>query len=273
MPVGEARRRCEEILETHASKLRVTASALRALAGLAAQQGHFDEAAAFMARDRSITDELGSPPHRCRRSGALRLGADAGRRPTCSRGRGPAWVRQPAGDGRPLLRFDARRPARADPLRAGPPRRGARADRSRPRRVVRPTISTRRSSGAGRARRCSRGAARRWRPSGSPGRGSSWPGRPTSSTCAPRRCSTSRRSCSRAGGRTRRSGGRGRDRALRAEGERGRGARAHARCSLAGARQHRSGRAAVVHRLGADADLEAVRGVGRVDDGEVLEGA
>lgn len=59
MPVREARRRCEDILETHASKLRVTASALRALAGLAAQQGHFEEAVAFMARDRSITDELG----------------------------------------------------------------------------------------------------------------------------------------------------------------------------------------------------------------------
>jgi ATP/maltotriose-dependent transcriptional regulator MalT len=43
----------------HASKLRVTASALRALAGFAAQQGNFDEAAEFMARDRSITDELG----------------------------------------------------------------------------------------------------------------------------------------------------------------------------------------------------------------------
>ncbi|HVN61815.1 MAG TPA: BTAD domain-containing putative transcriptional regulator [Gaiellaceae bacterium] len=60
MPVAEARRRCEEILETHTSKLRVTASALRALAGLAAQQGRFDEAEEFMARDRSITDELGT---------------------------------------------------------------------------------------------------------------------------------------------------------------------------------------------------------------------
>ncbi len=59
MPVVDARRRCEEILEQHASKLRVTASALRALAGLAAQQGRFDEAEDFMARDRSITDELG----------------------------------------------------------------------------------------------------------------------------------------------------------------------------------------------------------------------
>ncbi len=60
MPVEEGRRRCEEILETHASKLRVTASALRALAGLAAQQGRFDEASDFMARDRAITDELGT---------------------------------------------------------------------------------------------------------------------------------------------------------------------------------------------------------------------
>ena len=60
MPVAEGRRRCEEILETHASKLRVTASALRALAGLAAQQGRFDEADVFMARDRSITQELGT---------------------------------------------------------------------------------------------------------------------------------------------------------------------------------------------------------------------
>ena len=60
MPVAEGRRRCEEILETHASKLRVTASALRALAGLAAQQGHFAEAEEFMARDRAITDELGT---------------------------------------------------------------------------------------------------------------------------------------------------------------------------------------------------------------------
>ena len=59
MPVVDARRRCEEILEQHPAKLRVTASALRALAGLAAQQGRFDEAAEFMARDRSITDELG----------------------------------------------------------------------------------------------------------------------------------------------------------------------------------------------------------------------
>jgi DNA-binding SARP family transcriptional activator len=60
MPVTEGRRRCEEILESHASKLRVTASALRALAGLAAQQGRFDEAEEFMARDRSITGELGT---------------------------------------------------------------------------------------------------------------------------------------------------------------------------------------------------------------------
>ena len=60
MPVVEGRRRCEEILETHGSKLRVTASALRALAGLAAQQGRFDEADEFMARDRAITAELGT---------------------------------------------------------------------------------------------------------------------------------------------------------------------------------------------------------------------
>jgi len=60
MRVAEGRRRCEEILETHASKLRVTASALRALAGLAAQQGRFEEAEDFMARDRAITGELGT---------------------------------------------------------------------------------------------------------------------------------------------------------------------------------------------------------------------
>ncbi len=60
MPVVEGRRRCEEILETHGSKLRVTASALRALAGLAAQQGRFGEADEFMARDRAITAELGT---------------------------------------------------------------------------------------------------------------------------------------------------------------------------------------------------------------------
>jgi len=59
MAVDEGRRRCGEILEMHAQKLRVTASALRALAGLAAQQGRFDEAAGFMARDRAIIDELG----------------------------------------------------------------------------------------------------------------------------------------------------------------------------------------------------------------------
>lgn len=58
-PVEEARRRCEEILESNAHKLRVTASALRALAGLAAQQGRFEEASTFMARDRVITEELG----------------------------------------------------------------------------------------------------------------------------------------------------------------------------------------------------------------------
>ncbi len=60
MPVDEGRRRCEEILATHASKLRVNASALRALAGLAAQQARFDDADEFMARDRAITDELGT---------------------------------------------------------------------------------------------------------------------------------------------------------------------------------------------------------------------
>ena len=238
MPVAEGRRRCEEILETHASKLRVTASALRALAGLAAQQGRFDEAEEFMARDRSITDELGTRLTRGRGVGALRLGADACRRPVRGRGRGPARVRQPARDGRPLVGLDPRRRARADPLRTGPARRGARADRARPRRVVarrpphadpvaraaREGARAARGDGGGRAARPGGGRARR---------ADRLPERARDGAARPRRGPPRGRARGRGGRRRRGRGG-----AVRAEGERRR-AGALTRPCLAGARLHR----------------------------------
>ncbi|HEX6699176.1 MAG TPA: BTAD domain-containing putative transcriptional regulator [Gaiellaceae bacterium] len=59
MPVKAAIERCNEVLEETRAEGRVAASALRALAGLHAMEGRFDEAWAFMERDRALLRELG----------------------------------------------------------------------------------------------------------------------------------------------------------------------------------------------------------------------
>ncbi|TML13965.1 MAG: hypothetical protein E6G33_10965 [Actinobacteria bacterium] len=59
MPVKLAIQRCNEVLEETRAEGRVAASALRALAGLHAMEGRFDEAWALMERDRALLRELG----------------------------------------------------------------------------------------------------------------------------------------------------------------------------------------------------------------------
>jgi class 3 adenylate cyclase len=59
LPVAEGIRRCQEILDRPDEQRRVRASALRALAGLKAMQGEFDEARATLATCRAILADLG----------------------------------------------------------------------------------------------------------------------------------------------------------------------------------------------------------------------
>jgi tetratricopeptide (TPR) repeat protein len=59
LPVGQAVRRCEEVLERPVGQQRIEASACRALAVLKAMQGEFDESRTLVARDRAILEELG----------------------------------------------------------------------------------------------------------------------------------------------------------------------------------------------------------------------
>jgi tetratricopeptide (TPR) repeat protein len=59
LPVVEATRRCEEILGDGRMQLRVTASALRALAALTAMSGEFEEARRQLRLFRRIVGELG----------------------------------------------------------------------------------------------------------------------------------------------------------------------------------------------------------------------
>ena len=59
MPVPEAIRVCEEILAEPEQQRRILASALRALAGLNAMAGDFDEARRFVADHKALVQELG----------------------------------------------------------------------------------------------------------------------------------------------------------------------------------------------------------------------
>jgi tetratricopeptide (TPR) repeat protein len=59
MPVSEAIRVCEEILAEGGEQRRIVASALRALAGLKAMAGSFDEARELVASHKAILQELG----------------------------------------------------------------------------------------------------------------------------------------------------------------------------------------------------------------------
>jgi DNA-binding SARP family transcriptional activator len=59
MPVPEAIRVCEEILAEPEQQRRIRASALRALAGLNAMAGDFDEARRFVADHKALVQELG----------------------------------------------------------------------------------------------------------------------------------------------------------------------------------------------------------------------
>jgi DNA-binding SARP family transcriptional activator len=59
MPVAEAIRVCEEILAQPGQQRRIMASALRALAGLKAMAGSFDEARELVASNREVVGELG----------------------------------------------------------------------------------------------------------------------------------------------------------------------------------------------------------------------
>jgi ATP/maltotriose-dependent transcriptional regulator MalT len=59
LPIADAVRRCEEILAWPREQRRMRASALRALAGLRALEGHFDEARGLLADSRAILEDLG----------------------------------------------------------------------------------------------------------------------------------------------------------------------------------------------------------------------
>ena len=59
LPVAEGIRRCEEILARTADQPRIRASTLRALAGLTAMEGHFDEARTLLTLCRAILEDLG----------------------------------------------------------------------------------------------------------------------------------------------------------------------------------------------------------------------
>jgi ATP/maltotriose-dependent transcriptional regulator MalT len=59
MHVADAIRLCEEIRERPAEQQRIRASALRALAGLRAMEGRFDEARSAVAQHKTILQELG----------------------------------------------------------------------------------------------------------------------------------------------------------------------------------------------------------------------
>jgi DNA-binding SARP family transcriptional activator len=59
LPVADAARRCEEILARPGEQRRIRASALRALAGLRALEGRFDEARELVADTRAILEDLG----------------------------------------------------------------------------------------------------------------------------------------------------------------------------------------------------------------------
>jgi tetratricopeptide (TPR) repeat protein len=63
LPIPDAIRRCEEILARPGEQRRIRASALRALAGLRALEGHFDEARGFLADSRAILEDLGLRVH------------------------------------------------------------------------------------------------------------------------------------------------------------------------------------------------------------------
>jgi predicted ATPase/DNA-binding SARP family transcriptional activator len=58
-PVVEAVRRCEELLARPLEQRRITAAAYRALAGLRAMEGNFDEARRLARQDRAILEDLG----------------------------------------------------------------------------------------------------------------------------------------------------------------------------------------------------------------------
>jgi DNA-binding SARP family transcriptional activator len=58
-PVAAATRRCEEILQRTSGDDRVAAAALRALGGLSAMQGRFEDAWCYVERDRAILRDLG----------------------------------------------------------------------------------------------------------------------------------------------------------------------------------------------------------------------
>jgi DNA-binding SARP family transcriptional activator len=59
LPIAEAVRRCEEILERPGEQPRIRASALRALAGFRALEGRFDEARGYLADSSAILQDLG----------------------------------------------------------------------------------------------------------------------------------------------------------------------------------------------------------------------
>jgi DNA-binding SARP family transcriptional activator len=59
LPVEEGAERCQEILARPAEQRRIRASALRALAGLRALEGRFDEARGLVADSRVILEDLG----------------------------------------------------------------------------------------------------------------------------------------------------------------------------------------------------------------------
>jgi DNA-binding SARP family transcriptional activator len=59
LPIADAVRRCEEILARPREQRRMRASALRALAGLRALEGRFDEARGYLADSRAILEDLG----------------------------------------------------------------------------------------------------------------------------------------------------------------------------------------------------------------------
>jgi tetratricopeptide (TPR) repeat protein len=59
LPIPDAIRRCEQILARPGEQRRIRASALRALAGLMALQGRFDEARMLLSDSRAILEDMG----------------------------------------------------------------------------------------------------------------------------------------------------------------------------------------------------------------------
>ncbi len=119
-PIPVARARCEEVVRLLPGQRRIEASAARALAGLAAMEGHFADALVLLERDREILEDLGlrvAAASAAEIAGSVQL---LRRRPRRGRARAAPRLRGVREDGRAGESLDVGRDARAGALRAGP---------------------------------------------------------------------------------------------------------------------------------------------------------